>query len=274
MQPIYKIYAPALPLRSFVTHFTYYKNHTPDYSINRFLPDGNVEIVIDLTETPKFIYDDNSLVEIQACNKLWISGIRNKYITIPSGRDSEMFVINFRKGMAYPFLGLPLGDLSDKVVDGDLILKKIFLQLREQLFTCYTVEKKFLLAELILTKHFLPVLSVDPIIEYAVNRILAAPEIVVIKSIAVKTGYSSRHLVHLFKHKVGVSPKAFLKIIRFQKSIREIELKGYTNFSSLASDCGYYDQSHFIADFKSFSGFTPAAYIKQKADYLNYVPIR
>jgi AraC-like DNA-binding protein len=271
-QAIYKLYTPALPLSNFITHFTYYKNHTPNHSIDRFLPNGNIEIVIDLTETPKFIYDNISLVEIQACNKLWISGIRNKYITIPSGQNSEMFVINFRKGMVYPFLGLPLCEITDKVIDGDLILKKIFLQLREQLQACNTISAKFYLAEKILTTQF--ELSVNPIIEYSINRILAAPEIVVIKNIAAKSGYSSKHLIHLFENNVGVSPKSFLRIIRFQKSIREIELKGSTNFSSLALDCGYYDQSHFIADFKSFSGFTPVEYVKKKEGYLNYVPIR
>src|SRR5690349_7456889 len=86
-------FIPPPPLADFITHFTYYKNYTPDHRIDRFLPNGNIEIVIDLTDEPKFIYDNDTLCEIQACKKIWISGIRTQFITIPSGRDSEMFVI-------------------------------------------------------------------------------------------------------------------------------------------------------------------------------------
>ena len=273
-RPVYEIYAPALPLRNYISHFTYYRNHTPGHRMDRFLPNGNIEIVIDLTETPKFIYDNIYLTEIQACHKLWVSGIRNKYITIPSGLDAEMFVLNFCKGKARAFLGMPLSEITDTVIDGDLVLKKIFLSLREQLLVHHTVEKKFQVAEQMLTSYFSHRLCSNPVIEYSLNKILASPEIVVIKNLVAKTGYSPKHLIHLFEQNVGVSPKSFLRIIRFQKSIREIETKGETNFACLASDCGYYDQSHFIADFKSFSGFTPVEYMTRKSNYLNYVPVR
>ncbi|MEO8763625.1 MAG: helix-turn-helix domain-containing protein [Ginsengibacter sp.] len=271
---IYKMHRTGLPLHDFISHFTYYKNHTPHHSIDRFLPNGNIEIVIDLTQTPKFIYDNTTLTEIQACKELWVSGIRNNYITIPSGLNSEMFIINFNKGKSCPFLGFPLHEITDKVIDGGLVLNKIFLRLRDRLLTCNGIEKKFAIAEEVLTRHFRSALVTNPVIEYAVNRVLAAPEMTAIRNIAARTGYSSKHLIHLFEHHVGVSPKSFLRIIRFQKSILEIERNGYTNFTSLALDCGYYDQSHFIADFKNFSGFTPVEYLKRKNNQLNYVPVR
>ena len=273
-QAIYKMYTPSLPLSNYISHFTYYKNHTPGHSIDRFLPNGNIEIVIDLTETPKFIYDNITLAEIQACKKLWVSGIRNKYITIPSGQNSEMFILNFHKGKARPFLGLPLSEITDRVIDGDLVLQKIFLQLRDQLLMCATINRKFCVAEELITRYFAHSLFANPVIEYAINRIIAAPEVVIIKDIAAKAGYSSKHLIHLFEHNVGVSPKSFLQIIRFQKSIHEIEIKGHTNFSSLGLDCGYFDQSHFIANFKSFSGFTPVEYLRRRNSHINYVPVR
>jgi hypothetical protein len=54
---VHKTYSPAFPLGNFITHFTYYKNYAAGHSIDRFLPNGNTEIVIDLTEIPKYIYD-------------------------------------------------------------------------------------------------------------------------------------------------------------------------------------------------------------------------
>jgi AraC-like DNA-binding protein len=271
---IYRSHIPTLPLERFISHFIYYKNHTPGHSIDRFLPNGNIEICFDLTDGPQFIYDNETLVQIQACHNVWVSGLRNKPITIPSGLDAEMFVINFRKGMVYPFLGLPLSEISDQVIDGDLMLHPAFLQLREQLLNCNKPEQKFLIAEKVLSAQFSSKLTVNPVIEYAVNRILTAPEITLVKNIAEKTGYSSKHLIHLFEEQVGVSPKSFLRIIRFQKAIREIERQGCINFTRLAIECGYYDQSHFIADFKNFSGYTPVEYTKRKNEHINYIPVK
>src|SRR5687767_10733589 len=130
---LYQTFVPPKPLSDFITHFTYFKNYTPHHSIDRFLPNGNVEVVIDLTDEPKYIYDNETLKEIQACKKIWISGIRNSFITIPSGKHSEMFVINFAKGMVSPFLAMPLTEITDAVINGDLILEKCFLELRAAL---------------------------------------------------------------------------------------------------------------------------------------------
>ena len=77
----------------------------------------------------------------------------------------------------------------------------------------------------------------------------------------------------MFKNKVGITPKAYLKIARFQKAINEIEQQRAVNWSTISQDCGFYDQSHFINDFRLFSGFTPEQYLRRKADMLNYVPV-
>jgi hypothetical protein len=159
---IYKMHIPPFPLSQFITHFNYYKGHCAVHSIDRFLPNGNIEIVIDLTHTPKYIYDNHTLLEKQACKKIWISGIRNSFISIPSARDSEMFVINFRKGMVRPFLNMPLCEITDRVIDGDLILDGVFLELRETLMNAASVSEMFLLTEKLLMQTYGNTLTVNP----------------------------------------------------------------------------------------------------------------
>lgn len=271
---VYEIHIPTHPLISFISHFTYFKNYSPQHSIDRFLPNGNTEIVIDLTSETKFIYDNISLQEIQSCKKIWVSGIRNEFITIPSGKNSEMFIINFKKGMAYPFLQTPLYTITDTVVDGDQLLSPIFLDLRNILLECSNPASMFEKAERLITKGFLAQLQVNRFIEFSVSSIVQSPESTTMDKLSRQCGYSSKHLIHLFKKHVGVSPKNFLKIIRFQKVIAEIEHNQFINWPSLAVECGYYDQSHFIADFKTFSGFTPTEYMLLKNDQLNYVPVQ
>ncbi len=270
---IFHLHIPAFPLNQFIESFIYYRDFNPVHSIDRFLPDGNVNVVIDLTDYPKFIYDNESFKEIQACRNVWFSGIRNKYITIPSGRDSEMFIINFQKGKAYLFVQMPLHELTDSVVDGDLVLTNEIMHMREMILSTPDIPKKFSCAERYLLKHFGSKLVPNPFIDFAVDKILRSPSPLSIEYLSNKVGYSQKHFIQLFKENVGLTPKGFLKITRFQKTIQEIEASKKISWSGIALESGYYDQAHFINDFKSFSGFTPAEYVSLKNDQLNYVPI-
>ncbi len=270
---IFQHHIPSFPLNQFIESFIYFKDFNPAHSIDRFLPDGNVNVVIDLTDYPKFIYDNETLKEIQACRNVWFSGIRNNYITIPSGRDSEMFIINFHKGKAYPFLQMPLHELTDCVVDGELVLSNEIINMREKILSLPVISQKFLYAEQHLLKQFGKSLEPNPFIDFAVNKILQSPNQITIEYLSNKVGYSQKHFIQMFKENVGLTPKSFLKIIRFQKAIQEIEACKKINWPGIAYESGYYDQAHFINDFKNFSGFTPQQYLLVKNDQLNYVPI-
>ena len=118
---ILKIHIPTFPLNQFVDHFIYYEGYNPEHAIDRFLPDGNTEIIFDFHDTPQHIYDNETLKEIQACHHVWASGVRTEYISIPSGKQAAMFVIAFKKGMAYPFFPVPMNEMTDRVVDADLL---------------------------------------------------------------------------------------------------------------------------------------------------------
>jgi AraC-like DNA-binding protein len=270
---VFRLHIPAYPLNMFIESFIYYRDYQPVHTVDRFLPDGQVNVVFDLTDYPKYIYDNNTLQEIQACRNVWFSGIRTTYITIPSGRDSEMFVINFHKGKAYPFMEMPMCELTDSVVDAELVLSPQILNLRELLLSTPEIARKFWVAEQYLMRHFGDRLVPNPFIDFAVNSILKLPDVVTVDEISRRVGYSQKHLISLFKEHVGITPKAFMRVMRFQKAIRDIEQCRQINWAQFATASGYYDQAHFINDFRSFSGFTPAQYVASKNDQLNYVPV-
>ncbi len=270
---IFEVHIPKSPLNQFIESFIYYKDYNPIHSIERFLPDGHVNIVIDLTDTPKFIYDNQTLKEIQTCKNVWFSGIRNNYITIPSGRDSEMLILNFHKAKAYPFIKIPLNELTDTVVDAELVLTNEILTIREHILNLKTLLEKFEYVENQFLKLFIHKLEINPFIDYAVQQILMAPNLTTIEKIVNKVGYSQKHLIKLFKDNVGLTPKSFLKITRFQKAVIEIEFQKKVSWTGIALESGYYDQAHFINDFKNFSGFTPTQYIQSKSEYINYIAI-
>lgn len=265
---------PQPPLSQYVELLTWYAGFEPDYAHERILPQGVVELVIDLTEPPKFIYDNDSLSITQTCRKAWIAGLRHEFITISALPGSSMMVVRFREGMAYPLLQLPIGLLRNQVLPADLTLDPDISRLREQLVNAPTPGEKFAFTLAFLNQRLGRGIEIHPAVVFAVEKILAKPAQVTVDAIARKTGWSHKHLIALFDKFVGVSPKEFMRICRFQKAIAAIGEANSVDWSNIVHECGYYDQAHFIKDFKRFSGLSPAIYLGERGDDLNYLPRR
>lgn len=273
---ILQIHKPAFPLNKFVENLVYYDGLSTAHNLDRFLPDGNTEILIDLTEHPQFIYDNETLKEVQACRYAWVSGVRTRPITIPSGHGSRMMIVAFKKGGGFPFYSFPMSTLADTVAEADLVFGKGIHDLREQLLAAKSVQRMFQLVE-----SFLLCQAADAIhdsisarcVRHALLTIIHRPTARCLYKLSEQIGYSQKHFIDLFKAQVGVSPKQYLKIMRFQKAIRAIERDELPRWSQIALECGYYDQAHFIHDFKLFSGFTPNEYVARKTSLPNYIPV-
>ncbi len=270
---ILETYIPGPPLDRFVEFMIFHESYNPGHNWERFLPDGNVELVIDLHDEPKFIFDNDSLTEVQACRKMWFSGLRTAPITIPTGGDASMMVINFKRGMAYPFLPFPMTEIADRVVDVGLVWGDAFGELREKVIEHRLSREKFLSAEAFLVRFLRSNIGLNPCVEYAITTIARAPHQASMQSLSAKIGYSQKHFISMFKRHVGVTPKRYMKLMRFQRAVNLIEAAPVQNWTDLSLECGFFDQSHLINDFKSFSGFTPEDYVRRRGDFLNYVPV-
>ncbi len=270
---IYQAYVPVSPLNRFIDVLIYFERAEHAHTVDRFLPNGDTEILIDFHDTPQFIYDNSSLKEIQACNRVWASGVRTEPITIPSGNGATMMVVSFKKGMAAPFFPFPMDEISDAVVDAELIWGKDFADLRERLLDERNVARRFAIVEEFLLDAFAARMDINPCVEFAVNEMAQRPDGISIARMNEKIGYSQKHFIEIFRRSVGVTPKSYLKIMRFQKAIRTIDSAASIEWDMIAQDCGFYDQSHFINDFRHFSGFTPEQYSQIHKNYQNYVPV-
>lgn len=270
---IFRAHIPGHPLNRFVEMFVYFERAEHGHTVDRYLPNGDTELLIDFHDTPQFIYDNDTLKEIQACHHVWASGLRTEPITIPSGNGAAMMVVSFRKGMAYPFFPFPMNEISDAVVDADLVWGIEFGLLRERLLETRDIDLRFEIVEQFLLKTFRSRFVANECVAFAINEMRLRPDALSIAAMNQKIGYSQKHFSSMFVKHVGITPKAYLKIMRFQKAVGEIEKGPDIDWAKLALDCGFYDQSHFINDFKHFSGFTPEDYASRKSIYVNYVPV-
>ena len=109
----------------------------------------------------------------------------------------------------------------------------------------------------------------NPCVAFAVAEMSERPDEVNIARMNDRIGYSQKHFTEMFRKSVGVNPKSYLKIMRFQKAVRTIDGSIDIDWGRIAHECGFYDQAHFINDFKHFSGFTPEQYAKIRTTYQN-----
>jgi transcriptional regulator GlxA family with amidase domain len=77
-------------------------------------------------------------------------------------------------------------------------------------------------------------------------------------SLAKHSGLSERYIQKLYLSNIGISPAAFTSVMRFNKSL-QLVLNTSQSLTEIAYDCGYYDQAHFIKEFRKFTGITPSA---------------
>ncbi|GHG71189.1 hypothetical protein GCM10012319_16780 [Comamonas sp. KCTC 72670] len=82
-----------------------------------------------------------------------------------------------------------------------------------------------------------------------------------VNAVAVDVGVSARHLRRVFRETVGVSPKAFAKLVRFHRALHAALEDEHTHWAGIAADAGYYDQAHLIAEFRAFTGMTPQGFL-------------
>ncbi len=262
---------PVVLLRTYV-QFIVYSEYKPPHEIDRLIPDGTVNLIIELGELPQYIYDNDDLSEKSKHTGVWLSGIQTEYLSISSA-NRGMIVIQFHPSGAHPILHIPVKELSNLVVDAGLILGDSIYELRDRMLEEPSIGKRIDLAENWLLGRVTEQSIPESVVQYAVEQTLQNPSEINIELLIKKIGYSHRHFVQLFKRFVGISPKQYQRIVRFNKVLESINRGECINWAKLSLECGYYDQAHFVKEFKSFSGLNPKEYLIEKGEYSNYVPI-
>ncbi len=271
---IFRTRVPAAPLCHFVEYFWYHRGIVADYAREKLLPDGAIELVIDLDQTPKKLFDRENPDEYEGFHGAWISGQQQEYLVIEAAQDSHMIGVRFRPGGAYPFFSFPMSELNGWVVQLDLIWGRLVERLRQRLSETAGIAGKFRLLEDFLMTRALHVLEVDRCLHFSLAQLQQAPEALTIRELSQRAGVSQKCLIEKFNRHVGLRPKLLSRIFKFQKVLACIEREQPLVWSDLALECGYYDQPHFIHEFQAFSGMNPSRYLVEKGEYFNWVPVR
>lgn len=250
------------------------KGFEPDHSIERVVPTGHVFVIFELDGMQRNTFDNDTLEPIATYRNAWVSGIHRNYISISAHQDSEMFVIQFKAFGAHPFLQLPMDQLADKVVPGSDILEGQLETLREDLAIAATSAEKFAVAERWLESRY-HAASAPPDSVVAVAKLLQEQPASKLNEIVDSYDGTQKHLISQFKKFVGLTPKQYQRVLRFNDVFMQMQNDQFLSWSDIAHRCGYSDQSHFIREFKHFSGFNPESFLEKQFDEgaANFFPL-
>jgi AraC-like DNA-binding protein len=270
---IYRTRVPAAPLSHFVELLWFYADLATEHSKEKLLPDASMELIIDLSEGPKKLYDNRDLDRYSGYNRCWVNGMQRKFIVLGVEQGASMMGAHFRTGGAAPFFGFPLSELCGSVVELDLIWKREILALREQLLEAPDAEAKFDLLEAYLIAKARSRLEPDLAVSAALRTLRSWP-VVSLRELAAQLGLSHKQMLARFDCRVGMTPKVTSRIFRFQKALTAANAATTTpDWSDLAVDCGYYDQAHLIHEFQQLAGLTPSQYLRGRTDFPLYVAV-
>jgi AraC-like DNA-binding protein len=242
--------------------------------MERLLPDGAIELIFDLTDTPKTWYDSETPQRIRTVRESWLSGQHRRSIVIESAKNSRMIGARFRPGGLHPFLGMPVAELNDSVEETALLWGSGAGELRERLLAATSVDERFAVLDRALAERGRGKLEPDAPLAYVLERLMTIPGETSIRSLAEDVGLTQKRLVRTFEEKVGLKPKTLSRVLRFQTVVRKLEREARVSWSFVAHEAGYYDQAHFIRDFESLSGLSPSRYLVERGEFLNFVPLK
>ncbi|MEQ1606536.1 MAG: helix-turn-helix domain-containing protein [Pyrinomonadaceae bacterium] len=230
------------------------------------IPDGCVEIIFNLADRFRR-YHTNGDVEIQAASL--IAGQMNSSVLIGPTGKVRLFGIRFRPSGAFPFFRFGMNELANRIEPLDSVWGRDVAAVEERLLMADGFNEQTSVAEAFLAERIIDG-SPDRWLPHAVNLIASGNGMRPVNVVARELGISERGLERRFRQSVGVSPKMFSRIVRFQRVLKSLESTPEPDILNTALSFGYYDQSHLINDFRQFSGDSPIAFL-EKANLMTQI---
>lgn len=243
---IYREYSPIRELQPYIACYWTSKtiNATNEVITSRVIPDGCMDIVFDIGEINK-----------GKCGS--VCGLMTKFSEEEVKGISEFLGVRFWPGGIIPFLKISANDFTDKLVSLDDILGKLAFEISERLYSAETLSQRLMIIEGVLVKLLLKAGVANELMIRALYEIYRHKAIISINNLSQEMSISQRQLSRKFQNWIGTNPKTFINIVRFQNIIKQLNESTNINFQDVVLENGYYDQAHFIKDFKNFYGKTP-----------------
>jgi AraC-like DNA-binding protein len=258
---------PSPFLSYFVESLWHFEGDAFSYARERILPSGKLQLLINLDEDQLRSYHGDGYVRLQRIRGAALCGAFTRHFAIDTAEQRAIVGVSFHPGGAFPFFTAPTDAVCDDHVElGDLWGRDGQL-LRERLLEQPTPAARLQLLERLLLKLAVRPLQSNPALSYALDELEGGAAI---SAVVTRLGSTPRRFIREFSQAVGLTPKRWQRIRRFQRVLSSVE--SGADWAQVALDCGYFDQAHLIHDFHAFSGISPSRYHPAPSGP-NHVPV-
>lgn len=238
------------------------------------IPNGATELMVNFGPTQKvWAYGDQPVDD--DFDRSWLAGVQDQPLVIGSPDGCDHFGIRFRPGGAHAFFGLPMSELTDRVVDLDLVVgRAAAVELRDRLIGLPSHRARAREAEAWLLERRYAVHPYHATVRRALDLVHSSDFRVSVGEMCVRLGLSNRHLIEQFREVVGLTPKTASRIQRFHAVVAAVAgvPADEVAWSRLAARFGYADQPHLVQEFRRFAGVTPGAFLQRRtADHQHVI---
>lgn len=235
-----------------------YRGEAPGFQSEMVMPTGDPDLVVDLMR-----------------GRAVASGPSNRPFVLDAGTRREAMGAVLNVGGAATLLGVPLIELRNRRVPLAALWGSGAAELVERALAAQGASDRLeafqqVLAARVGRNGHRP----HPLVGMAAARIARRPAGCRVAGLSETLGVSSRRLEQVFRTEVGLTPKAYQRLHRFRHALARVDLAADIGWAAFALELGYYDQAHFIGDFRAHAGMTPSDYVATRGTELNHVPVQ
>jgi AraC-like DNA-binding protein len=255
---MYLRHRPGLPLAPYVEMLWYCEGYQATHRRERVLPNGRFQLIIDLA--PR---SGSSL----------IVGMRTAYSILETASIQSVAGVVFRPGGALPFFDAPADEFHDRTVPLDQVWSSAAGQLRDRLLEAGNPAARLCILEADLERRLGRPAELHGAVRYALQEFGRYPHTAGILGVARDAGLSRRRFAGLFREQVGIAPKLYCRLRRFQRVVRRSASGAPVNWAQVSLDGGYYDQAHMAHEFREFSGVSPGEWLASQRPFVNHAVV-
>lgn len=250
-----KIFQPSNPLADFVKCYWTLessKKNTPKR--NTIVPDGTMKLIFHYGDL-YWHHPENAKSFLQPRCFL-IGQLTKPYVVEPEG-DTGTFIIRFQPNGFLPFTKSPIKEMENTPIPLNQLFGVKGIQLEQDILNAKTTQQRIQISESFLLELLQSKEVIDRIVKSTIETIHLHKGQLTINQLSAQGNLNRRILSRKFSSQVGLSPKQLSKIIRLQATLKALLQQDKTKLTHVAYENEYFDQAHFIKDFKEFTGITP-----------------
>ncbi|HEU4538081.1 MAG TPA: helix-turn-helix domain-containing protein [Polyangiaceae bacterium] len=255
----YLVHRPGQPLSGLVDHL-WFLSDAPSHARERILPSATVELVFNLAESDGRRYEAPGRPgSYHMIPWAVVSGCYSTPFEIDTRTHAAIMGVHFRPGGAAAFLGAPPGEIADTHVALEAMWGRGTNELQERLCGAADPREGFRVLEEALRGRLVRGRRERDAVKHA--RFALDQPGAEVGQLARDIGLSRRRLIEIFTADVGMTPKRYARVRRFQRALALAEASPSPRWAGLAFECGYYDQAHLCREWAELTGVSPSEFV-------------